>query len=184
MMITTIIQSSIRRILPTALAVLLSFLHQACTDNPSLPPEQVRAESKISEIHSQTEFDAVLDAAGGQLLVFDFVADWCSPCRLLEPILEKIAGDTAAVKIYRIDYDRQQELVQLFSVRGLPWVAFVQNKTIVYSLMGLHPEETYRQAIKSFLKTSAGIGGHSPEVSSASIVTPIPQAPHQSRKSE
>ena len=171
-------------LIQTALATALFLLHLACTDSASQIPRKALAESKISEIHSQNQFEAVLDAAGGQLLVFDFAADWCSPCKLLEPILEKIAGDTDTVKIYRIDYDQQQELALLFKVRGLPFVAFVQDKTIVYTLMGLHPEETYRQAIKSFSQTSARSSAPSPAVSSASIVTPIPQSPQQRRQAQ
>jgi hypothetical protein len=48
-------------------------------------------------------------------------------------------------------------LAELFGVRGIPFVAYVKNRTLVYSLMGLRTEETYLEAIKSFTRPGAAV---------------------------
>ena len=172
-------QSRIIFPLRVALVVWMAFFQLACSDSASQTSGLPQVETKIPEIQNQQEFDAILEAAGQRLLVFDFAADWCYPCKELEPILVKIARDTTAIDIYKIDYDRQQQLARLFKVRGLPTVAFVKNSTIVYTLMGLHTEETYRQVIDSFSRDTALPESRNTSVPSASAVTPITKTPEQ-----
>ncbi|MGW8186236.1 MAG: thioredoxin family protein, partial [Desulfobacterales bacterium] len=83
-------------------------------------------------------------------------ADWCQPCKELEPILESIAAQKAdVVDFYRVNFDENQSVAEHFGVRGIPFVAYVKNRTLVYSLMGLRPQKTYLEAIESFTRPNA-----------------------------
>jgi thioredoxin len=100
----------------------------------------------------------IVTVAGERLVIIDFYADWCQPCRELEPILESIAEQKSdMVDVYRANYDENQSLAELFGVRGIPFLAFVKNRTLVYSLMGLRSKETYIEAIESFTRPSAAV---------------------------
>jgi thioredoxin len=80
--------------------------------------------------------------------MFDLYADWCMPCRLLSPILDKVATDlNATVTFYKINIDRHPDIASLFQVSGIPLVVLVKDKKAVQAFMGVQPEGAYRRAI-------------------------------------
>ena len=107
----------------------------------------------LKEVKNSKEFKEIVLNAGDRLLIFDFYANWCMPCKQLEPILEAAAWKKKdVVDIYRINFDENSDLAELLGVRGIPFVAFVKNQTLVYSLMGLRAEKSYLEAITSFTR--------------------------------
>jgi thioredoxin len=105
--------------------------------------------SAVIEITSTEEFSAIIDTSGERLLGFDLYANWCGPCRMLAPILEKIAQEnTARITFFRIDVDKFPQLAKAFKVSGIPTVAFVRNKRVLSGLVGLQPESEYIKAIE------------------------------------
>lgn len=139
-----------------ALLLGLALMLAACGSGSEQPTADDRIRKPLQSISDSAEFDRILAAAGDRLLIFDFFADWCHPCKELEPVLESIAAQQQSVTdIYRIAFDDNQTLAELFGVRGIPFVAFVKNRTLVYSLMGLRPKEAYLEAIDSFTRPGA-----------------------------
>ncbi len=142
-------------------ALLLSaalLLPIACGSGAEQPGGDHRTRKPLTAISGEQELTRIVTAAGERLLMFDFYADWCQPCKELEPILESIAVQKAdVVDVYRVNYDENQSLAELFGVRGIPFVAYVKNRTHVYSLMGLRPKDTYLEAIESFTRPSATV---------------------------
>lgn len=128
----------------------------ACGSGSEQPGGDHRMRKPLIAISGGQELTRIVAAAGERLLIVDFYADWCQPCKELEPILESIAVQKAdVVDVYRVNYDENQSIAKLFGVRGIPFVAFVKNRILVYSLMGLRPKETYLEAIESFTRPSA-----------------------------
>jgi thioredoxin 1 len=92
-----------------------------------------------------------MDNSGDSLVAFDMYADWCGPCRILAPTLEKVAAATKGkVAFYRINLDQVPEAGQTFGVGGIPFVVFVKNKKVVATFTGVQPEESYLRAIQRF----------------------------------
>jgi len=107
----------------------------------------------ITVIESEAHFNEILEVSKNRLLLFEFYADWCAPCKVLEPILEELAQKHKKnLSIYKIDYDYNRKLSNLFKVPGLPYVAFVKDKVIIHSILGLHPKKSYIKAIERYLK--------------------------------
>jgi thioredoxin len=107
----------------------------------------------ITVIEGEAHFNGILEASKNRLLLFEFYADWCAPCKILEPILEELAQKHKdELGIYKIDYDDNRELSNLFKVRGLPFVAFVKDKVIIHSMLGLYPKKAYQQAIERYIR--------------------------------
>ena len=105
----------------------------------------------VTEIDSLDHFNRVVESAGDRLLVFEFYADWCLPCKELEPIMESIARENGDKSdFFKVDLESLRSVADIFKVRGIPYVAFIKHKTIVFSLTGLHPKSKYVKAIKSF----------------------------------
>ncbi|MFZ0243429.1 MAG: thioredoxin domain-containing protein [Desulfobacterales bacterium] len=150
----------------------LALMLAACGSGSEPPAAKDRIRQPLRSIANGAEFDRIVAGAGDRLLIFDFFADWCHPCKELEPVLESVASQQASVvDIYRIAYDDNPSLAELFGVRGIPFVAFVKNRTLVYSLMGLRPKETYLEAIASFTRPGAAAPQADPGVRLNSGVT-------------
>lgn len=95
-------------------------------------------------------FNSIVDTDKPVLL--DFWAEWCSPCRMLGPILERIAekyGDKIIVG--KINVDEQQELGQHFQIRGIPNVMIAKDKQILHNLVGVRSEREYIEILDSML---------------------------------
>lgn len=63
----------------------------------------------------------------GQLpAIVDFYADWCGPCKMVAPILEKVAAEYAGkLQVYKVDTDKEQELAGAFGIQSIPSLLFI-----------------------------------------------------------
>lgn len=114
------------------------------------------SQSEIKEINSNEEFLSIIEDSEDALLVFDLYADWCTPCKLLSPMLEKISDEKkSSARFYKINVDKHPDLARSFGVSGIPFVVFVKNKTAVSALTGLQSKEAYIRVIDQFAHSSA-----------------------------
>lgn len=87
-------------------------------------------------------------------VMVDFYADWCGPCKLAEPIMEKLSDEMVAeAKIIKIDVDAEgnRELAQQFQVRSIPTVMMFKNGEQVDSAIGFIGENGYRTMLTKSL---------------------------------
>jgi len=130
-------------------AVSLLFSIVSCKNNTS--EEAQTNNSIITSIDNVEQLNKVVEISNERLLILEFYADWCPPCKELAPILEKIAKEkSATIAIYKIDVDRHRELMNSFRVTGIPHVTFVKNKENVFSLTGLYPKTMYLKVIEQY----------------------------------
>ncbi len=109
-----------------ALAVIFLFFSVvSCKNNTNENAQAKTQNSIITSIDRVDQLNKILEISKKRLLILEFYADWCSPCKELTPILEKIAEEKSeTVAIYKIDTDRHRELMNSFRVTGIPHVAF------------------------------------------------------------
>lgn len=131
------------KILAGMLTAFLSLLLVSCS-----PKTGTADKDRFPLIANTGELDAASSRAGAKLLVLDLSADWCMPCRLLEPTLHELSSEFREKAVfYRVDVDNSQELARSFGVRGIPYVLFLKQGKVVYSLTGLNPKETYAKVL-------------------------------------
>ena len=81
-------------------------------------------------------------------VLVDFYADWCGPCRMLAPTLERLAAEFAGrAKIFKVDVDAEPVLANQFQVESIPTLAFIADGKLVRKTAGLVLEEGLRQAL-------------------------------------
>ena len=81
-------------------------------------------------------------------VVVDFYADWCRPCRRLEPILRDIAHHyQGAVDFYRINVEKNPEIAAVFQVRSIPYLLICPMQGEPKEVIGLYPEQEYIRVI-------------------------------------
>ncbi len=98
----------------------------------------------------KTNFNSLLQ--GKQLVLVDFYATWCGPCKALNPILQEVKKEVGeAVKIIKIDVDKNQNLAQKFQVRGVPTLILFKNANLVWRQSGVVSANDLKQLIQSNL---------------------------------
>ena len=144
------------RFRPGSIALLclgMVFWSVSCEKGDLHKNSKTKPSKAITVIESEAHFNGILETSKNRLLLFEFYADWCARCKILEPILEDLAekhkGD---LSIYKIDYDDNRKLSNLFKVQGLPYVAFVKDKVIIHSMLGLYPKQSYIKAIERYMR--------------------------------
>jgi putative thioredoxin len=98
----------------------------------------------------------VLDASHQAPVLVDFWADWCQPCRILKPILEKLAVEYGGRFILaKVDSDQNQELAQRYGVRGIPAVKAFVDGELADEFTGALPEDQIREFIDRLVPSPA-----------------------------
>jgi len=92
-----------------------------------------------------------------KLVLVDFYAEWCGPCKTLSPVLEKVTSDTSEtggkeVDLVTIDTDAQPELAQKYEVRALPTVTAFKGGKPLGHFLGAIPPHQLKEAISKWLK--------------------------------
>ena len=90
---------------------------------------------EIIELTSAT-FDAEV-LQSDRLVIVDFWATWCTPCRMLAPVLEEIAAERTDIKICKINVDEAQDIAEKYGVMSLPILIFFENGEAVDESIGL-----------------------------------------------
>lgn len=74
-------------------------------------------------------------------VLLDFYADWCSPCRMVGPIVSEIANERSDVKVGKINVEEQPELAAQFQVMSIPMLAVIKNGKLENQVVGYRSKE-------------------------------------------
>ncbi len=95
---------------------------------------------------TETEFQNYL--LESPLLIVDFGADWCPPCKALEPVLLELQNDFPQIQFTKVDVDKEEKLAAQFGVKSLPTVLFFKDGALVETLIGYRPKSQYKNSIE------------------------------------
>ena len=84
--------------------------------------------------------------------IVDFYADWCSPCKMVAPILEDLAREySGKIMIYKVNTENEQELASVFGIQSIPTLLFVPKTGQPQAAMGALPRQTFEKVIQDVL---------------------------------
>jgi thioredoxin 1 len=84
----------------------------------------------------------------GEPVLVDFWAEWCGPCRMLAPTIEKIANDyTGKVKVGKVDTDVNRDISIKYNISAIPTVILFKDGQVAQKFVGLRQEKDFKAAI-------------------------------------
>ena len=106
---------------------------------------------------TEADFEQQVIAASMQMpVVVDLWAEWCGPCRMLKPILEKLAEEyQGRFRLAKVDSDQNQDIARQFAVRGIPTVIGIVNGREVARFTGAQPESSVREFLDKLMPSPA-----------------------------
>ncbi len=110
--------------------------------------------SMVINVGSPEAFIKAKDS--NSILLVDFYAPWCYPCKLLSPVLEKVAEKfQGKAAFYKIDVDQFAQIANEYGIEGTPTVLIFKDGKVVEKLVGLRHEADYNHAIDNLLQGAA-----------------------------
>ena len=101
-------------------------------------------------VQDEAEFDALL--AQNALLVTDCTAAWCGPCKLVAPLMDRLAEEYGTrINVFKIDVDANKSVAKRYKVRGIPAVMFFKGGELQETLVGVKPYATFQDVVAKYL---------------------------------
>jgi thioredoxin 1 len=96
---------------------------------------------------TEKNFDETLAQYDGLIMV-DFWAEWCGPCRAIAPVLEELARDSAGrITLAKVNVDENHGLAARYAIRSIPTVLFVRQGKVVDQLIGAVPKAKIKEKL-------------------------------------
>ena len=95
---------------------------------------------------TKDSFDQTLE--DNDIVLIDFWASWCGPCRMFAPIYEKVSEEHPGVVFAKVDTEAEPELAGAFQIQSIPTLMAVRDKVVLYSQPGALPEEALQDIVR------------------------------------
>ncbi|HOJ59256.1 MAG TPA: thioredoxin [bacterium] len=117
------------------------------------------ANSFVSDVTADNFEEIVLQAPPDTVVLVDFWAPWCAPCRQLGPVLENIAVSyKGSVRVAKVNVDENPDLSEAFGIQGIPAVKIFRDGELISQFTGAAPEAEIRRLLSRFVSPAADEG--------------------------
>ncbi len=116
-----------------------------------LPMLALSADSKAKPL-TLTKDNFTTATADGVVLI-DFWAEWCGPCKLIAPVIDELAGDfQGKATIAKVDIDAHPELAKQFKIQAIPNLKILKDGKVVDEIVGVADKEEIEKKLKKQLR--------------------------------
>lgn len=87
------------------------------------------------------------------VVLIDFFAEWCGPCKMLAPAIEDISSEMAGkAKVFKIDVDKEGNIAQKYGIMSVPTVLIFQNGKPVDKMVGFQPKDIIKSKLEKYIE--------------------------------
>ena len=97
-------------------------------------------------VFNDENFEEEVIKSVGTVLV-DFYADWCMPCKMMSPIIDKISEEIANLKVGKVNVDNNQELAGKFGIMSIPTILIFKNGNLSKTFVGVTSKDEIKKAV-------------------------------------
>lgn len=108
----------------------------------SIPP--------VVHVLGQANFEEMIDTH--EIVIIDFWAQWCAPCKQFAKTYEKVASECKQVLFASVNIEEQPDLAETFEIRSIPHLMVFKQGIVIYSEAGSMPESTLKELVEQALK--------------------------------
>jgi len=115
----------------------------------------------VKEINSDEDFSSVVRQAAGKMILIDFSASWCGPCKAIAPVLNELAAKHADLVFLKVDVDKCPQTARIYNISAMPTFVFEKDGKVIETFKGANPA-TLREKVESvsnMAATAVNIGG-------------------------
>lgn len=95
----------------------------------------------VHAIADENDFNTQLEEAGEKLIVIDFHATWCGPCKMIAPFFQELSEEFQDVVFLKVDVDEVEDVAGQYNVSSIPKFVFIKNKNQVAEMLGADQEK-------------------------------------------
>ncbi|HEY9752937.1 MAG TPA: thioredoxin [Coleofasciculaceae cyanobacterium] len=104
----------------------------------------------VTFIQDEAELDALL--TNEPMLVVDFTASWCGPCRVVAPLMDQLAeAYSDRAKVFKLDLDTNKPVAKRFAIKSIPAILFFKQGQLVETIVGIKSYDEFTSAIERCL---------------------------------
>lgn len=87
-----------------------------------------------------------------EIVIFDFWAEWCGPCKQFGPVFEEISEKHPNIAFCKVNVEEEEELAGMFQVRSIPTITFMRDQIVVFSNPGAIPGNALEEGIEQLVQ--------------------------------
>ena len=81
------------------------------------------------------------------LVLIDFYAEWCGPCRMLSPLLEQINNEDDEIKVVKVNIDNSTRLANYYQIQSIPTLVLLKDGQFINKMIGFNPKKKIEELI-------------------------------------
>lgn len=110
---------------------------------------------KLQQVNTD-KFNELVNSSD-ELIIADFYADWCGPCKMIAPILQEISEEVDNVTILKVNVDNESSLAAQYGVRNIPTILFFKGGEIVDKIVGAQAKKNFMELISKNTEATAEV---------------------------
>lgn len=96
-------------------------------------------------IENKAEYDQLLQ--DNPSVFVDFYADWCGPCKMVSPLVEKLSEKHTDITFVKVNVDNTPDIAQMYGIMSIPTLIAFKNGEVAGTVIGFQPEEALEQVV-------------------------------------